>query len=93
MTKPVYFANPVPVSFTRELRRCNRRWIAVIESKIPYERVTITNQAFHRLTYKDMKLIIELLDEDVKTQLEYNSNQMQEDEIKLTDDQVALEVL
>lgn len=40
-----------------------------------------------------MKLIIELLDEDVKTQLEYNSNQMQEDEIKLTDDQVALEVL
>lgn len=40
-----------------------------------------------------MKLIIELLDEDVKTQLEFNSNQMQEDEIKLTDDQVALEVL
>lgn len=38
-----------------------------------------------------MKLIIELLDEDVKTQLEYNSNQMQEDEIKLTDDQVDLE--
>lgn len=38
-----------------------------------------------------MKLIIELLDEDVKTQLEFNSNQMQEDEIKLTDDQVDLE--
>jgi hypothetical protein len=46
---------------------------------------------FHHLTYWAKKCIIESLDEDVRTQREYNSSQMLEDVITMADDQVDLE--
>jgi hypothetical protein len=55
------------------------------------ERTTITDQPLHHLTYGEIKLIIESLEEDVRTQVEYNSSRILEDMIIAADDQVHSE--